>query len=271
MKEEEGKCNTVVEAFQVAEKSLQETKKKLQKEQNERKYAVAALENAEKQAEKQRLQLRGVEDQLATTKTKVATLKKKLKEAEKAKVLAEEARDEAVKAKDVAEQHEYDVGVAKTEDTLRAKVLAVCRTYCALVWDEALNQAEVEASSMLRKAESIYYPPAICPQSSSDSMADPPKVPLAIGTITEGVEQTEDTSKAGEVNREAVQGSELPPPAPRDTSKEKETSESMELLLVTFTIPPKEDPMEKAEVSTTTASTQLPKDPKDKLVIKMKK
>ena len=188
MKEEEGKCNTVVEAFQVAEKSLQETKKKLQKEQNERKYAVAALENAEKQAEKQRLQLRGVEDQLATTKTQVAALKKKLEETEKTKALAEETRDEAVKAKDVAEQHGYDVGVAKTEDTLRAKVLAVCRTYCALVWDEALNQAEVEASSMLRKAESIYYPPAICPHSSSNSTANPPKVPPAIGTITEGVE-----------------------------------------------------------------------------------
>ena len=48
----------------------------------------------------------------------------------------------------------------------------------------------------------------------------------------------------------------------------------MELVLATFTIPPKEDPKEKVEVSTTAANTQLPKDPKDtkdKLVIKMKK
>ena len=104
------------------------------------------------------LQLRGVEDQLATTKTRIATLKKKLEEAEKAKVQAEEARDKAVKAKDATEQHGYDVGVAETEDNLRAKVLALCRTYYALVWDEALNQARVEASSVLRKAESIYYP-----------------------------------------------------------------------------------------------------------------
>ena len=86
-------------------------------------------------------------------------LKKKLEEAEKAKVLVEEAQDEALKAKDVAEQHGYDVGVAKTEDSLRAEVPAVFRTYCALVWDEALNQAGVEASSVQRKAESIYYPP----------------------------------------------------------------------------------------------------------------
>ena len=124
---------------------------------------------------------------------------------------------------------------------------------------------------MLRKVESIYYPPTICPQNSSDSISDLPKVPPAIGTITEGVKQTEDTSKAREVNRETVQGSELPSPTPRDTSKEKETSKSMELVLATLTIPPKEDPKERAEVSTMAASTQLPKYPKDKLVIKMKK
>ena len=111
-------------------------------------------------------------------------MKKKLEEVEKAKVLTKEARDEAVKAKDAVEQHEYDVGVAEIEDTLRAEVPAVCRTYCALVWDEALNQAEVEAFSVLRKAKSIYYPLAIRLQSSSDSPADPPKAPPAIGTIT---------------------------------------------------------------------------------------
>ena len=77
--------------------------------------------------------------------------------------------------------------MAEIEDTLRDEVLIVCRTYCALVWDEALNQVGVEASSVLRKAESIYYPLAICPQSSLDSPADPPKAPSAIGTITEGV------------------------------------------------------------------------------------
>ena len=70
---------------------------------------------------------------MATTKTQVAALKKKLEKAEKAKVQAEEAQDEAVKAKDVVEQHGYDVGVAEIEDILRADILAVCRTYYALV------------------------------------------------------------------------------------------------------------------------------------------
>ena len=82
--------------------------------------------------------------------------KKKLKEVEKARVLAEKAREEVVKAKDEAKQHDYDVGVAKIEDALRAEVPTVCRTYCALTWDEALNQAGIKVSSVLRKVESIY-------------------------------------------------------------------------------------------------------------------
>ena len=63
--------------------------------------------------------------------------------------------------------------MAETEDTLRAEVPAVCRTYCAQTWEEALNQAGVEASFVLKRAESVYYPPAIRPASSSDSKADP--------------------------------------------------------------------------------------------------
>ena len=55
MKEEEGRRITAVEAFQVADRSILELKKKLQKEEKERKYAAATLENVEKQAESQRL------------------------------------------------------------------------------------------------------------------------------------------------------------------------------------------------------------------------
>ena len=63
----------------------------------------------------------------------------KLDEVEKARVLAEKAQEEVGKAKDEVEQNGYDIGVAETEDALRAEVPAVCRTYCALTWDEALN------------------------------------------------------------------------------------------------------------------------------------
>ena len=62
MKEEEGRRIATIEAFQLANKSLQEHKKKLQEEEKERKYAATALQNVEKQVESQRLQLRNAED-----------------------------------------------------------------------------------------------------------------------------------------------------------------------------------------------------------------
>ena len=88
---------------------------------------------------------------MAASKSQITALKKKLKEAEKAKERAKRDWDQA-------EQEGYDVGVAETEEAFRAEVTGVCRNYCSQVWYEALNQAKVEASSVLRKAESVYYP-----------------------------------------------------------------------------------------------------------------
>ena len=72
-------------------------------------------------------------DQLSISKEQIGTLKRKLAKAEKA---IEEA-----------EQEGYDIGVAKTEENLRAQVSGICRGYCLKVWNEALNQAKVDASS----------------------------------------------------------------------------------------------------------------------------
>ena len=83
---------------------------------------------------------------------------KKLKDqAEKAKMHAEEDKAKAEKERDEAEQHGYDVGIAETEDTLRAEVPAMCHAYCTQTWEEALNQAGIEASSELRKPENIVF------------------------------------------------------------------------------------------------------------------
>ena len=84
-----------------------------------------------------------------------------MEEAQKLKDQVEKLRAEAEKARDNDEQHGYDIGVAKIEDSLRAEVHAVCRTYYAQTWEEALNRAVVEASSKLRRPENIYFPPAI--------------------------------------------------------------------------------------------------------------
>ena len=48
----------------------------------------------------------------------------------------------------------------------------MCRVYCSQVWDEALNQAGVEASSAFRRPENIYYLPTIRTSSPSSSQDD---------------------------------------------------------------------------------------------------
>ena len=76
-----------------------------------------------------------------------------------------------------AEKKGYDLGVDETEETLRAEVLMVCCIYYAQTWNEALNRAGVKASSELRKAENVFYPPAIC-------TSDPPSTQFEVTPTT---------------------------------------------------------------------------------------
>ena len=70
------------------------------------------------------------------------------------------ARVEAESSKEKVEEEAYDLGVAETQTAFKAQVLRICRLYCSQVWNEALKQAEVEASSILWKMENVYYPSA---------------------------------------------------------------------------------------------------------------
>ena len=56
-----------------------------------------------------------------------------------------------------SKEEAYDLGVAESQATLKAQVPGVCRHYCSQVWNEALKQARVEASSDLWKVEHVYY------------------------------------------------------------------------------------------------------------------
>ena len=157
-----------MQTLTIAENSNTDLRKKLTAEEQARKSANAALKGAETQAESQRKLTNEAKEQLATSKEQVAALKQQLEEAkklkdqaEKARMQVEEDKAKAEKERDEAEQHDYDIGVAETKDTLRAEVPAVCRTYCTQTWEEALNQAEVEASFELRKPESIVFLPAL--------------------------------------------------------------------------------------------------------------
>ena len=109
--------------------------------------------------------------------------------------------------------------------------------------------------------------PTIRPSSSSNSKVDPassevgeiqgnpPKAPPTPNTSSKVAEQVEDTTKIGDVNKEVVQGADLPLIALKDLSKEKKTSQNMELVLATLSIPSKKDLKDKTQVSTTAADT----------------
>ena len=154
-----------MQTLTIAENYNTDLRKRLTVEEQARKSADAALKGAEKQAESQRKLTNETKEQLATSKEQVAALKKQLEEAKKLKDQAEKARmqveeDKAntEKERDEVEQHGYDIGVAETEDTLKAEVPAVCRAYCTQTWEEALNRARIDASSELRKPENIVFP-----------------------------------------------------------------------------------------------------------------
>ena len=198
-----------MESFNIADQFNKDLRNKLKEEEQARRSAVSALEGAQKQAEDQRLLLCDAKEQLAYSKEQIAALQKKLEEVQKLKDQAKRSNDEAEKAKkeaekaqDEAKQHGYDIGVAETEENLRAEVPTMCRTYCAQTQDEVLNQAGVEASSELRKPENIYYPPAI------QALDLPPTQCEAASTVADPIEET--------------QPQDPPPPSQQEQAKESE-------------------------------------------------
>ena len=90
------------------------------------------------------------------------------------------------------------------------------------MWNKALDQAKVEASSALRKAENVYYPPAICTSGSSGSKADsvsleanegkgsPPKVHPIANISSKEARQSEDAEKEVDTTKEGAHDVALP-------------------------------------------------------------
>ena len=129
---------STVQTLTIVENSNADLREKLMAEEQQRKSAEAALKGAETQAESQRKLANDIKGQLVTAKEQITALRQQLEEAnrlkalvENAKVQVEEDKLKAEKERDEAEQHGYDVGVAETEDALRAEVPVVCRAYCA--------------------------------------------------------------------------------------------------------------------------------------------
>ena len=157
---------------------------------------------------------------------------------------------EAKKTRDEAKQQGYDLGVAETEETLRVEVLTMCHIYCSQTWDEALNQAGVEASSKLRKPENIYYPSTI---RASNLLSTQGEAFIVADLIKE------------------MQSQDPPPPSQQEQTKELETpkevssnkaakvqedgaaSQGFEQALALVTVLAREAPKEKKEMIPTEA------------------
>ena len=125
--------------------------------------------------------MREANAELKKAREQVLAFRKHLEETQKLRERAKKSREQAEKAKikaeqamNKAEQRGYEIGIAETEEALRAEVSAVCRIYCAKTWDEALNRAGVEASSELRKPKNIFYPEAIHPSALLPPQAEAP-------------------------------------------------------------------------------------------------
>lgn len=205
--DERKKRASAVQTLTISEQDLVAAKKKLLAKEQTRKSTDSALEGFQNQAEDQGKRLHEANAELKAAREQVAVLKKHLEEtqklreqAEKSKEEAERAKVEAERATNEAEQKGYEIGVAKTEETLRAKVPVVCRIYCAQTWNEALNRAGVEASSELRKAENVFYP-------------------TAIRTSVPPSSQAKDTPSTTNPNQEVLPQS-LPPPGQSEPTKE---------------------------------------------------
>ena len=116
--------------------------------------AEAGLKTTEKQFEDIRKQLHYIEINLATEKQLVTELREELRKAREATQLLKEAAE-------AEKQAAYTLGIGETQARLTEEFSAVCRDYCDISWDKALDVARVPADSGLRRPESISYDPEI--------------------------------------------------------------------------------------------------------------
>ncbi|XP_030969981.1 neurofilament medium polypeptide-like [Quercus lobata] len=131
--DEKKKWASAVQTLTQSEQDLADARKKLLTEEQAHKSADSALEGYQKQTEDQGKRLHEANAELKTAWEQVAVLKKHLEETQKLREQAEKSREEAEKAKveaeqamNEAEQKGYEIGVAETEETLKAEVPMVC-------------------------------------------------------------------------------------------------------------------------------------------------
>ena len=180
---------------------------------------------------------------------------------------AKKARKQAERARNQAEQDGYDAGVIEIEEALRVEVPGVYKTYCSQTWYKALNQARVEASSMLRKVENVYYPLAIRrsipigsrtdaePEREEVSKDSTTNVTTSFAHLSKEAEQPRATEKEKNVNQRVALNAMKPLTTIQDPLVEKEAPGTMEIVLVSLPLPAKSDPVSKGPKASEAAST----------------
>ena len=131
------------------------------------------------------------------------------------------AKAEAECSKEKAEEETYDLEMAETQAVLKTQVPGVCRLYYSQVWNEALKQVGVEASSDLWKVEHVYYPPAIKEDAPSSFEAkDAPEEVEAAGTgVVLAITSPEEPAKESEPSGVAGANEDQNPDAPQKTAE----------------------------------------------------
>ena len=61
-----------------------------------------------------------------------------------------------------AKQASYLLSIEETEIRLAKELAKVCRVYCKVSWEEALNLVRVLSNSEWRQPRSVFYNPDIC-------------------------------------------------------------------------------------------------------------
>ena len=151
------------------------------------------------------------------------------------------------------------------------------------MWNEALNQAGVEASSTLRREESVYYPSTICAYVPASSKTDtiskvvdmgkasPSKVLPSPNSPSKVAKQPGVVEKETNTSKGVAPDATKPLVAPQDLPKEKEVPTKMVIVLATLPVLAKGDLTGKGLKASEVALTQSTKVlAKEKIVIKRK-
>ena len=156
-----------------------------------------------------------IEINLATEKQAVLDLKTALQKAKEEAQLAKAEKKAA-----------YQLRVEETQVRLTEELSELCKDYCSITWDKALNVASVPTNSTWRLPENVFYPLEICevPADALETSEQPAAIPdaIPITEITKGSSQVTDQGEDADGEKGKGKGKgKKPSSKSKDPSKEK--------------------------------------------------